>query len=529
MASCGRPSMRWRSTSPPHVRAEKGWQAIDLMVSGLTCGACVWLVEQALAAEPGRDPRPRRAVHAPADAGLARRGGAGQRLRRPAGAARLPRRALVAGLPAGDRGCRGARADPCLGIAAFGAMNVMLVSVAVWVGWDMGEATRAAMHWLAALIGLPVVLVAGMPLYRNALAGLRSGRLNMDMAVSLGVLATRGDVAERGAAQRPLHLLRRRDDADRAAAGRPRAGPRGAPEGPPGGGRTAGLAGRHGDAAGRGRHGAEAAPAANLRAGDRILVAAGERLRLDATLEAGEALLDTSATTGESLPRSFAAHEALPAGAVNMGAPFVARVTAAAADGSLAAMARLLEQAEQAQGPLSSTWPTGWCGISCRWCMRWRRSTFLGWWLLRRRGLAAGAGRRRRRADRHLPLRLRHRPAGGAGGGRRRAVPPRRAGRQRHRAGTAGLRRPRRAGQDRDADRGPPDPAARRLDRGRVARGRRPGPRQPPPAGPRPGQCLPRGAAACRACRRCRAVAWSPASAGWAAPPSSAWAGRMPG
>ena len=37
----------------PHVREEKGEQAIELMVAGLTCGACVWLVEQALAAEPG--------------------------------------------------------------------------------------------------------------------------------------------------------------------------------------------------------------------------------------------------------------------------------------------------------------------------------------------------------------------------------------------------------------------------------------------------------------------------------------------
>jgi Cu2+-exporting ATPase len=65
--------------------------------------------------------------------------------------------------------------------------------------------------------------------------------------------------------------------------------------------------------------------------------------------EAG-ALLDAAATTGESVPRRFAAGDALPAGAVNMGAPFAMTVTAAAKDGSLAAMARLLERAEQAKG-----------------------------------------------------------------------------------------------------------------------------------------------------------------------------------
>ena len=53
-------------------------------------------------------------------------------------------------------------------------MNVMLVSVAVWVGTDMEPATRHLMHWLAALIGLPVVLVAGMPFYRSAWDAIRA-------------------------------------------------------------------------------------------------------------------------------------------------------------------------------------------------------------------------------------------------------------------------------------------------------------------------------------------------------------------
>ncbi len=69
-------------------------------------------------------------------------------------------------------------------------MNVMLVSVAVWVGEDMGEATRHLMHWIAAAVGLPVVLLAGMPFYRSALGAIRAGRANMDLAVSLGVIAT---------------------------------------------------------------------------------------------------------------------------------------------------------------------------------------------------------------------------------------------------------------------------------------------------------------------------------------------------
>ena len=91
----------------------------------------------------------------------------------------------------------------------------------------------------------------------------------------------------------------------------------------------------------------EAVPAEVVAAGECVLVSAGERLRLDG-IAAVDALLDAAATTGESVPRLFPAGDALPAGAVNMGAAFTMTVSAAAKDGSLAAMARLLERAEQA-------------------------------------------------------------------------------------------------------------------------------------------------------------------------------------
>ncbi|WP_431271035.1 heavy metal translocating P-type ATPase [Dankookia sp. P2] len=332
-----------------HVQGEGEERTLELMVAGLTCGACVWLVEQALAAEP--DVTRARIALSTRRLTLGWRGAAARANDFVALLARLGFRAAPWS-PACLRATEDAEGRElvrCLGIAAFGAMNVMMLSVAVWVGWDMGEATRAAMHWAAALIGLPSVLVAGLPIYRSALAGLRMGRLNMDMAVSLGVLATtlmsasetlrNGDYTYFDAATALLALLLAGRVLDRAARRRARqavAELLALQEGP-----VTRL-----DADGT----AHAAPAGNIRAGDRILVAAGERLRLDAVLDSGEALLDASATNGETLPRGFAAGEALPAGAVNMGAPFVARVTAAAADGSLAAMARLLERAEQARG-----------------------------------------------------------------------------------------------------------------------------------------------------------------------------------
>lgn len=71
-------------------------------------------------------------------------------------------------------------------VAGFGAMNIMLLSVAVWSGAE-GE-TRNTFHLISALIALPVVAYAGQPFFRSALTALRAKRLNMDVPIALAVL-----------------------------------------------------------------------------------------------------------------------------------------------------------------------------------------------------------------------------------------------------------------------------------------------------------------------------------------------------
>jgi Cu2+-exporting ATPase len=325
-----------------------GTQRLELVVSGLTCGACVWLVEQALAAEP--DVLSARASLAARRLTVTWRGAAARANDLVALLARLGFRAAPwspACLRATED-AEGRALTRALGIAFFGAMNIMLISVAVWVGGDMGPALRHGLHWLAALIGLPVVLVAGMPFYASAWAALRAGRPSMDLAISLGVLATaamslsetlrNGPYTWFDGATMLLALLLAGRVLDRAARRRARQS-------------VAELLALQEGLVSRllpdGR--TEAVPAERIAAGERVLVAAGERLRLDGVAER-ETLLDAAATTGESVPRPFAAGDALPAGAINMGATFAMMVSAAAQDGSLAAMARLLERAEQAKG-----------------------------------------------------------------------------------------------------------------------------------------------------------------------------------
>ena len=325
-----------------------GVKSLHLMISGLSCGACVWLVEQALAAEA--DVIKARVSFSTRRLDMRWRGHAARGNELIALLSRLGFR-VAPYTPACLRASEDAEGRAlirALGIAAFGAMNVMLVSIAVWVGDDMGAHTREFMHWLAALIGLPTVLVAGMPFYRSAAAALRAGRVNMDMAVSLGVLATAGmsliETFRNGpytwfdGATALLALLLAGRVLDRAARKRARQAV------------AELLALQDGMVALLLADGTtRLVPAASVEAGQAVLMAAGETLRLDGQARV-ETLLDTAAITGESLPRSFAASVTLPAGAVNMGAPFTLEVTAPARDGSLAAMARLLEAAEQAKG-----------------------------------------------------------------------------------------------------------------------------------------------------------------------------------
>ncbi|KAA2213995.1 heavy metal translocating P-type ATPase [Teichococcus oryzae] len=363
----------------PLARALSGGRhRLELMVAGLTCGACVWLVEQALAAEP--DVRSARAALSTRRLTITWDGPATRADALAALVARLGFR-VVPFSPACLRAAEDAEGRElarALGIAAFGAMNVMLVSVAVWVGVDMGEGTRAALHWLAALIGLPTVLVAGRPLYRRAWEGLRAGRINMDFAVSLGVLATtamslsetlrNGEYTWFDGATALLALLLAGRLLDRGARRRARQAA------------AELLALQQGMVTRLTPGGREMVAVEAVRPGDRILVAAGERLRLDGWLEEASASLDASAVTGESLPRAFQSGDALPAGAVNMGAPLTLRVTHAVPDGSLAGLTRALEGAEQARGRFRSIADKA-AAFYVPVVHAVAALTFLGWWL----------------------------------------------------------------------------------------------------------------------------------------------------
>lgn len=80
-----------------------------------------------------------------------------------------------------------------------------------------------------------------------------------------------------------------------------------------------------------------------------MLVAAGDALAADGEIEHGQTALDNSMLTGESLPQPVATGDLVHAGAINLGDPVHARVTAASSDTALAKIARMMDEAGQSR------------------------------------------------------------------------------------------------------------------------------------------------------------------------------------
>src|SRR5581483_10844846 len=237
----------------------------------------------------------------------------------------------------------------CLGVAAFGAMNVMLLSVSVWSGnvSDITSETRDFFHWFSALIALPCAVYAGQPFFRSAWMALRARRLNMDVPISLGVMLAlamslyeTAHHAEHAYFDAALMLL------------------------------TFLLAGRFLEQKMRLRTltvatnlaalkaptatkvvGAELrdVPVASLDPGDIVLARPGQRIGVDGVVIGGHSDIDQSLVTGETLPATVDIGANVYAGTLNLTGVLRVRVTAAESGTLLDEISRLLESASQSK------------------------------------------------------------------------------------------------------------------------------------------------------------------------------------
>ncbi|MEA3278599.1 MAG: heavy metal translocating P-type ATPase [Pseudomonadota bacterium] len=162
---------------------------INLLVEGIHCAACVWLIENSLQAMPGVDE--------------ARVNLTGRRLKLKWDNDRLKlSRALrrladigYAAVPFDPDVAEGAlkRQNRALlyrmAFAGFAMMNLLWISIALYSGADQGE-FRSMFQWIGFAIATPTLLYSGYPFYRGAWSGLRSLNLTMDLPIAIGATIT---------------------------------------------------------------------------------------------------------------------------------------------------------------------------------------------------------------------------------------------------------------------------------------------------------------------------------------------------
>lgn len=90
----------------------------------------------------------------------------------------------------------------------------------------------------------------------------------------------------------------------------------------------------------------------SLRAGDTVLVRAGETMPADGVVSQGHSTLDQSAITGESLPRTVDEGDAVLAGAMNENGALEVRVTRPVQESSLKRILDLVIEAQERRQPL---------------------------------------------------------------------------------------------------------------------------------------------------------------------------------
>lgn len=329
------------------VRTGDDEREATLLVDGMRCGACVWLLEKTLRQQPG-------VVGASVNLATER-----ATIRWNPAATQLSRlleaigRIGYAARPADARGReqqiqRTTKAlFRRLFVATLAMMQVMMYAFPSYVAapGEIEPAHESLMRWASLLLTVPVVFYSATPFLAGAWRDLRARSLGMDVPVTIGVLAAfaasvHATVAGRGevwfdsvtmfvclllAARYVEWIARRRAGRaiDSVAAAAPDAADRIDPD-----------------------SGAiERVPATRLAPGDRFRVSVGERVAVDARIVDGRTAIDASLLTGESNPVPRECGDEVPGGAVNAGNVFVARALRASSDSAISTIERLIDRA----------------------------------------------------------------------------------------------------------------------------------------------------------------------------------------
>ncbi len=232
-----------------------------------------------------------------------------------------------------------------LGLAGFATMQVMMFALALYTGYftDLDVQYRDYFRWVSMIFATPVVLYSAQPFYFSAIRTLLSGKLNMDVSVSIAIggaytascFATvngTGEVYFESVSMFTFFLLlgryfeqKARQKASVSSSNLHKLVPL-----------TAHLVTENGQ---------EEIPAKKLRINDVILVKPGEMVAADGVVIEGHTNINEAMLTGEQMPIEKQQDQQVYAGTINVDQPIKVKVTALGQDQLVAEIIRLQELA----------------------------------------------------------------------------------------------------------------------------------------------------------------------------------------
>ncbi|RMS15101.1 Copper-translocating P-type ATPase [Pseudomonas coronafaciens pv. coronafaciens] len=331
----------------PFVRHEGDLSETILLIEGISCAACCWLIEQRLARLPAiSEARMNLSTHR-----LQVRW-RGDQLALSQLLSEIHAIGYVAHLWQADRAAERLASENRLALRQLGVagllwVQAMMATMATWPEFniDLSPNLHTILRWVAFFLTTPIVFYSCAPFFRGALRDLRNRQLTMDVSVSLAIGAAYvagiwtaitgvGELYFDAVGMFALFL----------------------------------LAGRYLERRARERTAAATAQLVNLlpasclrldedgqsqrimlselRLTDRVLVQPGAVIPADGTVVEGQSSVDESLLTGEYLPQTRGAGDAVTGGTLNVDSPLNVHVTALGQETRLSAIVRLLERAQ---------------------------------------------------------------------------------------------------------------------------------------------------------------------------------------
>ncbi|WP_130900770.1 heavy metal translocating P-type ATPase [Pseudomonas sp. Sample_11] len=335
----------------PFVRHEGDLAETTLLMEGISCAACGWLIEKHL-----------RTLPAVAEARLNL---SNHRLHVRWADAQLPLSQILAELRHIGYAAHPYQSDRAseqlasenrlalrqLGVAGLLWFQAMMATMATWPEFniDLSPELHTILRWVALFLTTPIVFYSCAPFFKGAMRDLRTRHLTMDVSVSLAIgsayiagiwtsITGVGELYFDAVGMFALFLLAGRY-LERRARERTAAA-------------TAQLVNLlpasclRLDSDGQ----SERILLSELRVGERILVQPGSILPADGKIIDGQSSIDESLLTGEYLPQPRTLGDAVTAGTLNVEGALTVEVQALGQDTRLSAIVRLLDRA-QAEKP----------------------------------------------------------------------------------------------------------------------------------------------------------------------------------